>query len=160
MNDTEAPLPASLWDALIRRYGTPCAQAREELMRARTACEVVRMLAPPTMPPAPLPVAGHTAAGAPSPLPAERALPFSVADGLLRSLGAAVVEAIHRQALAGLHQAAPQEFEPLLCWHRRRNLDPCRGVYPELHSDFEMKLQRIACTRWLLEMRQETQALH
>jgi hypothetical protein len=132
----------SLWDNLIRNYGTQCARAREDLMRARTADEVVRVVCSPARP--------ELMQGQP-PTPEEM---------LLKGMGAAMIEAIHRHAVMILHSVGSTEFEDALRWHRTYNLEPCRLLYPQLHDDFEMKLQRAACTRWMLEMRVSSQAVH
>jgi len=135
-------MDTSLWDTLIRNYGTQCARAREDLMRARTADEVVRLVCSPSRP---------------DPL---RGQPLTPEEMLLRGMGGAMIEAIHRHAVMILHSVGSMEFEDALQWHRTYNLEPCRLLYPELFEDFEMKLQRTACTRWMLEMRVHSQAVH
>jgi hypothetical protein len=125
----------SVWHNLIDDFGGACISAREKILRAQTAEDVVRVIA--------------TSAQGQSDVP----LAPSPEDDLLRSFGSAMVQAIHLHAINCLQATDPVSFEHLLRWHRRFNLDPCRVAYPGLYVEFESKLQRAACARWLLEAR-------
>jgi hypothetical protein len=130
----------SLWNDFIQSFGSACARMRESIMQARTTQDVAAAL---------------------SGLEAQASSPVATQDEqLLHGLCGAMVEAIHRQAIADLHNAPQAQFERLLQWHIAHNLEPCRRLFPQLHADFEMKLQRTACARWLLEVRQDSQDMH
>jgi hypothetical protein len=125
----------SRWNELIECFGEACERLREDIAQARSAVDVIDML---------------SACGAPA----------HVDEQWLHGLGQAMIEAIHRQAIVDLHGAGQSEFERLLQWHMAHNLEPCCRLFPQMHASFKAALSRMACTRWLLEMPNQSQRVH